>query len=519
MLLQGETLFYIQVRVGSFPPTARAREISNRIEVLAKDGSIDISQLRISSNETTQTVDIRLKDEVIVTLSSDDAAAENSTQLALAYDYRNVIVEAVEAYRHAHQPQQIALGAIYSLILSLVTLVMLLGMYRLVWVTDRKVRTLEGTRIQDLRLFGNTLLTADRVADLIIETVRIARFVLVFALIGLYISLLLSFFPWTKPVSKGILQYFLVAVNALWNRFVGYLPNLFFLVLIIVITRYVLRIIRFFFAEVRRGRIVLPGFYQEWARPTYNIIRFAVLAFAATIAFPYLPGSDTAAFRGVSVFLGILFSLGSSGAVANFVSGIILTYSRAFIIGDRVQISDTVGDVIEKTLLVTRINTPKNVTVTIPNAMVLGSHIINYSGSKRDPSTPPLVLHTTITLGYDLPWQQVHKALITAAQKTALILPEPPPFVLQTSLDDFYVSYELNAYTETPAQIPKIYSDLHQNIQDCCNAAGIEILSPHYQAMRDGNVLAVPEVYWPKGYAPPGFRIVPLASPEQDTAK
>ncbi len=516
VLLQDEPLFYIEARVGSFSPTFRAAVIADRIEALAKDPSIDTNQLRVVSNEAAQTVDIKVGEEVLVTLSPADALAAGKTEVALAYEYRNIISTAVLDYRKSHRLDHILLGLLYGLGLTIVLIGLLLGINRLVRFGDRKVRDWQGTRIPDLHIFGSTLLTAARVADLITEIIRILRLGIVFLILGIYGSLLLSFFPWTKGLSKEIFQYFRAAVGALWGSFTDYLPNLFFLVLIFFITRYILRIIRFFFTEIRRGRLVFSGFYPEWAKPTYNIVRFAVLAFAATIAFPYLPGSNTPAFRGISVFLGILFSLGSSGAVANFVSGIILTYSRAFIIGDRVQIADTVGDVIEKTLLVTRVNTPKNVVVTIPNAMVLGSHIANFSGSSRHETTPPLVLHTTITLGYDLPWPKVHEALVAAARATELILVDPPPFVLQTSLDDFYVSYELNAYTETPEQIPRIYSDLHQNIQDICNESGFEILSPHYRAVRDGNTLAVPAGYWPKGYVPPGFRLVPIDPPEPE---
>lgn len=219
------------------------------------------------------------------------------------------------------------------------------------------------------------------------------------------------------------------------------------------------------------------------------------MAFAATVAFPYLPGSQTPAFQGISIFLGLLVSLGSSSAIANIVAGIILTYTRAFLVGDRVKITDTTGDVVEKTLFVTRIRTIKNVVITIPNAAVLGSHVINYSAAANDPATPPLILHTTITLGYDVPWRKVHDVLTKAALATGQILEEPAPFVLQTSLDDFYVSYELNAYTSSPGIMAKIYSELHQNIQDQCNEANIEILSPHYRAERDGNQTTIPVDY------------------------
>jgi len=222
------------------------------------------------------------------------------------------------------------------------------------------------------------------------------------------------------------------------------------------------------------------------------------------MTFPYLPGSESPAFRGVSIFLGVLFSLGSTAAVANVVAGVILTYMRAFRIGDRVKISDTIGDVIEKTLLVTRVRTIKNEDITVPNAMVLGSHIINYSSSAKDRG---LILHTTVTIGYDAPWRKVHELLIAAAHSTEHILKEPSPFILQTALDDFYVSYELNAYTNRPEIMAGIYSSLHQNIQDRFNESGVEIMSPHYAAFRDGNQTTVPGGRTEKDSALPGLNI------------
>jgi small-conductance mechanosensitive channel len=229
-----------------------------------------------------------------------------------------------------------------------------------------------------------------------------------------------------------------------------------------------------------------------------------VIALALVLAFPYLPGSASPAFQGVSIFIGLLLSLGSTSVVANIVSGLVLTYTHAFRVGDRVRIADTVGDVIEKGLLVTRMRTIKNVEITVPNGMVMGSHIINYSAVAQEHG---LILNTTITLGYDIPWRLIHETLIKAAQATNGILPEPRPFVLQTSLDDFYVSYELNAYTDQPNKMIVVYSELHQNIQDFCNEAGIEILSPHYGALRDGNPSTIPSDYLPKGYQAPPFQI------------
>jgi small-conductance mechanosensitive channel len=169
-----------------------------------------------------------------------------------------------------------------------------------------------------------------------------------------------------------------------------------------------------------------------------------------------------------------------------------------------VKIADTIGDVLEKTLLVTRVRTIKNVDITIPNSLVLSSHVINFSSSAQ---AYGLILNTTVTIGYDAPWRKVHETLIAAAKTTESILPEPEPFVLQTALNDFYVSYELNAYTDKSQGMARIYSALHQNIQDRFNEAGIEITSPHFRALRDGNQTTIPADYISENYQPPAFRV------------
>ena len=302
------------------------------------------------------------------------------------------------------------------------------------------------------------------------------------------------------------------------HSLLAFIPNLLFIAIIVAVLRYVIRGVRVLFSAIANGTISLPGFYRDWAMPTYKIVRFLIIAFGAVVIFPYLPGSKSPAFQGISIFLGILFSLGSTSAVANMVAGTILTYMRPFKMGDRVKIADAEGDVIEKTLLVTRLTTIKNVDITIPNAMVLSSHIINYSSSAKELG---LVLHTTVTIGYDAPWRKVHELLIAAAGSVEEIQKEPKPYVLQTALDDFYVHYELNCYTNEPHIMAKTYSQLHQNIQDRFNEAGVEIMSPHYSSLRDGNKATIPDEHLPKTYRAPVFRFGPGGDTPfpKDTAK
>jgi small-conductance mechanosensitive channel len=221
-----------------------------------------------------------------------------------------------------------------------------------------------------------------------------------------------------------------------------------------------------------------------------------VLALSAVLAFPYLPGFNSPAFQGVTVFLGLLLSLGSTSAITNVIGGVILIYTRAFRIGDHIRIGEVVGDIIETNFLAVRICTPANQVITIPNATLLSNKVVNYNLSSRDLNRS-LILQSSITIGYDVPWRKVHDTMITAALNTAHVLQDPAPFVLQTSLDNDHVSYQVNAYTDDPNHMVLIYSQLHQNIQDQCNQNGIEILSPTYTALRDGNRSTLVEGHFP----------------------
>jgi small-conductance mechanosensitive channel len=505
--LGGNPIFYFRVPVAGYSPETRAKATSKRIRDFARDRSLDPDRIEIAIDDPTKTYNLVFEGQRLAILTEADAQAMGVDPVTMVYRNRVLVSAAIVEWRAARTPEQYALAVLYTLVASLGLVVALTALYwGCGWLIGR-LRQWQGTRIPSFTLFGNELLSAERIVDGIWELIKLTRLIIVLLLLGYFSSLVLGFFPETRRISDNLNEYAVNAAAAVGNAVLDYLPKLFFIGIIVLITAYVLKLVRFFFTEVQRGHITIPGFYTNWAKPTYNIVRALIIFFAAAVAYPYLPGASSPAFQGISIFLGALFTLGSSGAIANLVSGVVLIYSRAYEIGDRICISDAVGDVLEKSLFVTRIRTIKNVVVTVPNSVILGSNIINYTPGKGGKTLAPLVLHTTVTLGYDVPWRLVHEVLIEAALATEHILEKPEPFVLQTSLDDFYVSYELNAYTEKPKLMPKIYSHLHQNIQDKCNEAGIEILSPHYRAARDGNQLAVPPEYWPRDYQVAAFRI------------
>ena len=251
-----------------------------------------------------------------------------------------------------------------------------------------------------------------------------------------------------------------------------------------IITRYVLKGLKFFAGQIEKGRLKIPGFYAEWGHPTYKILQVLLIAFTIAIVFPYLPGSESQIFRGVSVFVGIIFSIGSTTAIGNLVAGLVITYMRPFKIGDRVKIKEITGFVVEKNLMVVRLKTHKNEYVTFPNLIILGTNIINYNTSS-DEDEEGLILNTEITFGYETPWQTVHEILINAALATEHVQKRPMPFVVQTGMDDFYARYQINCYTKHVDKVPRIYTQLYENVQNGCKEKGINMTAAHHVVVSD----------------------------------
>lgn len=331
--------------------------------------------------------------------------------------------------------------------------------------------------------------SAERVRKTLHMLNRSAQTVVTLLLLGLFTSRILDLFPDAQPVAYELRLMVINPLVVLGQNIIGYLPSAIQIVIILLITRYGLKAIHIFFHAIDAGIIVLPDFYPEWAEPTYKIVRLLVFAFIPFLIVPLLPGANSRFFDEITFFVGLLVSLGSTSVIKNMTAGIVLTYTRAFQIGDRVRIGGVDGDVVEKSLFVTRLKTIKNEQIAMPNGAVLDSNIMNYSTLAAEKG---LILHTSVTIGYDVDWRQVQSLLLDSALITPHVLHDPMPFVLQTSLDDYYVSYEINAYTDQPNQIAGTLSVLHQHILDTFHAAGVEIMSPSYSALRNGSDIAIP---------------------------
>lgn len=490
VVLNTDTLFYIYVRTGSFSAAERACAISKKIEKLYDDPFYRKDSLTVSQNEYSYDL-IYKNNDVLMSVTNLDALWFAKSNEQLAKEHLQTIKHSIDAERKANSLvnwlKRIGLVVLIIVLLTLIISVINFLFKRTAsFLSAKRESYFRVLKIKNIKIF-----TPEHLEKAVLRLNNILRIAVIILVIYLSLPLLFSIFPETEAWTGTLLGWILSPMKAALNAVAHYLPNLFTVIVICLIFKYAIRGIKYFFYEIKLGEIQLRGFHADWAIPTFNILKFVLYAFMLILIFPYLPGSGSPAFQGVSVFLGILISLGSSSAITNIVAGLVITYMRPFRIGDRVKIGDVVGDVLEKTMLVTRIKTIKNEDITVPNSMVLSSSTINYSSHTKK-ENQGLIVHQTLTLGYDIPYQDIYDMLTRAALNTVYILEEPKPFVLQTSLDDFYISYQINAYTREANKQAAIYSKLFENIQNEFNAAGVEIMSPHYRATRDGSAPAMP---------------------------
>lgn len=501
VILFKDTLFHIYTGTGNLTADERAANITRRINNIYDDFTLKDSLIVLN---TERSADIVFHDIILMSVTNEDAAWEFSSKENVAQEYVKIITASIVDEKEKDN---------ITLFLIRVGLVILViaGIYLLIWGINKGHRRMTRfiTRNKDkwlknLAYKDYTFLSAEQELRLVFVLFNLLKWFMILMSLYLVLPLIFSIFPFTRGWAN-------ILFKLVWSPFKGifigiwdYIPNLFTILVIYLVMKYFIRFVKYIFSEIESEKLKISGFHIDWAQPTYSIIRFLLYAFMFILIFPYLPGSDSEIFRGVSVFLGILFSLGSSTAISNMIAGLVITYMRPFKIGDRIKIGDMTGDVMEKTLLVTRLKTVKNEEITIPNASVLSGNTVNYSVHAREEG---LIIHTTVTIGYDVPWKHMHEALIEAAARTAAVLKTPEPFVLQTALDDFYVSYQLNAFTREAQRQAFVYSDLHKHIQDVCNERGIEILSPHYRAQRDGNMTTIPADYLKPDYDAPSFRV------------
>jgi small-conductance mechanosensitive channel len=515
VLLDGQPILFIRRGIAGFTAEERAQTITQRLKRLANDDSVDLADLLIRESTDDNSVYLSIGSDVLLTINERDAQASRLTQRQVAEQSLQKIKAALSRYRQDRAPRQLLRNALYVALASgavlVVGTVIIQGSGRIFPIIGRFI-TGHCPGISFRRV---EIISPSTISSFGLQALRTGRLLVLLAIVFAWATFILRLFPWTRAFGESILGYFFAATELVLTAVGNYLPNIFVLVIIVVIAYYFLRIIKPFFVAIEQGSLLIPGFYADWAGPTYKLLALFVIALTAIVGFPFLPGFNSPAFQGITVFLGLLLSLGSTSVINNMLGGVILIFTRPFRIGDHIRVGDVIGDVVEKNFLAIRICTPSNQVITIPSSTLLNSEVINFNISSRELNRN-LILQTSVTLGYDVPWREATTSLIEAAVATRHILPEPAPFVLQTKLGDHAISYQLNAFTSEPNQMVFIYSELHQNIQDRFNENGIEILSPSYTSIRDGNMSTIPAEYLPSDYAAPPFRI---ATPNNNPAQ
>jgi small-conductance mechanosensitive channel len=498
----GQALFSLHAGVGSISPAERAAIVNQRLQAIL-EGRPAAVQTKLEYSGTG--IVIRVNGVSVISVTDADAQAEGQPGTVLAQQWSAAIEQALRRGVESRSRSDLVwrLAITTGLVILAFLLFFVLGRARRELASILKMRR---EKVPAFRIRSVELISADKVHRGLWTAMRVVHaffFFVIFlgALLGIF-----GQFPATRHVALAVLNWVVTPLSDIGRGILRNLPNLFYIAVILVVTRVLLRAITFLFYQADRGVLSLePWIHRDVARPTGQIIKAIVVIVALFFIAPLIPGTGSTAAKGISVILGLMVSFGSTSTVGNVIAGIVLTYMRPFQIGDRVNVGQVTGDVVERTFLYTRLRTIKNEDVLVPSLQALSSAIMNYSTLAR---TPGLILHTSVTIGYDAPWRTVHKLLLDAAASTSHILQEPKPFVLQTALSDFYVSYQINAYTDHPSEMAQIYSQLHQAIQDKFNEAGVEIMSPHYSSLRDGNTIAIPSSYVSKEYVPRAFRVV-----------
>jgi len=461
--------------VSAFPANTRAEQIAQRIIAAAEDNRIAAGDITLVEKEDRTEIDAGGKRLFDIFDADAELAGVSRQLLAEATQLR--LRQVLTNYRLERSPRVLLINSGYALGTTLLAIALLFGLRRSFRALDGVVVRHMREHLQALEEQSASFVRAQHVAKFLRGLLKLVYGALIALTLYFYLNFVLGLYPWTRPFATWLFELILDPLRTMGNAVLATIPDLVFLGILFFVTRYVLRMIRAFFEGVDSGAVKLVSFAQEWAWPTYRILRLLVIVFALVIAYPYIPGSQSDAFKGISLFIGLIISLGSSSIIANIIAGYSLAYRRPFRVGDRVRINETVGDVMEMRALVTRLRSLKNEEIVIPSTAILSGEVINYSTLAAEQG---LILHTTVGIGYETPWRQVEAMLKLAANRTTGLLKKPAPFVLQKGLGDFAVTYEINAYCENPKRMLQLYTALHQNILDVFNEYGVAIMTPAY---------------------------------------
>lgn len=480
--------------VNQLGPAERASKAAERLAALP-----DVApEWQISSREASvgqyTGVIISVNDQFAFAILTTDVDTDSNQTMQAAVDHATTQLRAALEARAQNRNLPLLIKGIALSVVA--TLILLLTLWLLVRAVRRARGRLEqkaSTRVHKMGLTGFDLQPWLRSLSRLLA--KLTGWSIVAVLVYLWLTYVLLRFPYTQPWGQQLGAFLVSLLGTLGTGVLQSVPGMFTVIVIFLLTRLVVRVVNGVFSQVEKGELSLPWLHPDTARATRYLVVFLIWIFSITIAYPYVPGSDTNAFKGVSVLVGLMISLGSAGLVNQIMSGLVVVYSRALKPGELVQIETDFGVVTDVGMLSTKLITRKKEEITIPHAVLVGTKTINYS---RHAAAGEVRVSTTITIGYDAPWRQVHELLLDAAAKSKGVKKDPAPLVLQKALANFYVEYELLVSLERPEERLASLSELHMNIQDAFNEAGVQIMSPAFESQPEQRVIVPKSQWFPK---------------------
>lgn len=505
---ENRPILLLRARVMNRLPADRAANAAGLIRELVSQGITGPVQTRPQFGARILSVG---RQDIIAVTPADLYVLNGETLETTAELAATRLRTALQEARELRTLRALTLGAFATIAAT----ILLIG---LAWVLQRLGRAARMRFIYAAERQSTTTWRLVRVANLpriAAFLVRVSQTIVGGFLLYLWLSFVLRQFPYTRPWGESLRSLVLGEVSAAGGAFSAALPGLVTVAIIFAIAKVVTRAVGLIFDAVETGRMSLPGVYPDTAGAAKRLTIATLWLLALAMAYPHIPGSESSAFKGLSVFVGVVISLGSSGVMQHLMSGLMLTFSRAVHVGDFARVGEVTGTVLQIGALATKIRTPYGEEITIPNAVVVSQTTTNYS---KAPDVEVPLLTTTVTIGYDTPWRQVEGLLLMAAQETAGLRAEPRPFVWREGLEDFYVKYTLLVAPVEPTERPVLLDRLHVRILDAFNQYGVQIMSPHYMVdPRDQKVVSPSR--WHQAPAPVGSAAGATAAAVGDTPR
>ena len=476
LIVEGDTLFVVYASLGGEDALHRVESMERKIVQIGKSFRTTTDSIHVFDSELTS--DVMCGEIVLVRVSDYDGLWNGLSRHDLATNHARIIQVKIEQLQEEYGLKAKLHGLAWALLLIIVQIVLFVLTTRFIhWLRNEVMGGLRG-RMKPVVIKGYELLNVNNAKRILLISVRILQVLLIVFQLAISLPVLFSIFPETEKFTWNMINYVWSPLRDIFISFVNYFPNLVKIIVIIYVVRWLLRAVRHMSDEIASGRLKIDSFYQDWAQPTYQIIRIFIVAFTLIVIWPLLPGSDSGVFKGVSIFVAALFSLGSTASIGNLISGIIITYMRPFLVGDYVQIGDREGTVIEKNAFITRLQDIKENIITVPNNSILSQTTVNYTAAVR--AAGGTIVHSDFTFTYKVFREQIEPLLLQAASRCKLLMKTPPPFVLVTQLEDFYTRYQINAYTTESQRLFEVYSELHKNILDVFRENNLEPTSSHF---------------------------------------